>query len=270
MEDVQASYLKNTNDKSVTFHNTVPQTSRAEVSKHYVTRRLSKPDKYRLYQNRPDLDPNRSLESLNRIRSEDINVNDPNFKKSMLDNRFNGGDNKRGNNNRLSKKGVISSLLDAATQSTTSSSTSSYTSASSHSPVRVSSLQEADTSFQPSAFSSPPTAIRVEPSDSLPTGLMTNRDTLTFYQDEPEPEEASAEDVIRTELMEAQEFGISPHKREESLQRAEAARAMGSSPNEATPTTSTDSNVGLLSPLIWNQHPNPDATNSGRYPDSPA
>jgi hypothetical protein len=36
--------------QSVTFASSVPQTQRAEVSKHYVTRRLSKPDKYRLYQ----------------------------------------------------------------------------------------------------------------------------------------------------------------------------------------------------------------------------
>jgi len=300
MEDVQASYLKNTNDKSVTFGADVPQAPRAEVSKQYVTRRLSKPDKYRLYQFRPDLDPNRSLESLNPIPSADVHYSDPRFKKTMLDQRVvDQGAQRPGpssepllsHGNHKSSSSSSSSRSKRGTENGRSgnhrergkSNSSRRSDSASSSSSQVSSLQERDHSFEPPPFShhesrsqqnnhQPQTATLME--QDAPSPELVVRDTLTFFR-ETVP---TSEEVIRTELMEEQEFGISPHKRAESLQRAaqqnetqaETSLSQQFLSPQQTSVSSTDSlaNASLLSPLVWNQSAPHDPINMIQSPDN--
>jgi hypothetical protein len=90
---------------------------------------------------RPDLDPNRSLESLNPRASADIHVNDPRFLKSMMDSNSYPGDS------------ASSNASSYSSSSSASSSGGGGGASGRRSDMSVTSLQEVDESFEPGPFS---------------------------------------------------------------------------------------------------------------------
>jgi hypothetical protein len=88
---------------------------------------------------RPDLDPNRSLESLNPRASADIHVNDPRFLKSMMDSNSYPGDSASSNASSYSSSSTASGGGGGAFGR--------------RSDMSVTSLQEVDESFEPGPFS---------------------------------------------------------------------------------------------------------------------